>query len=753
MSQLSTPMWVFDVDSHKIWWANESGLKFWRASSNSDLSARDFSSDSLSVRDRLASVVDPGASQTATLDTWTLYPDGTAKSVMLSMQPVKIEDNRDAILIEMLQEFTSVAEDVSLRLIEAVRGTALMITTVSLDGRIMDQNPAAFACYGILKSDEAESNYLSERFVNPTDVKRILDAASSNTAVTWKAPVHTLQGPKTHLVSTRRARDPLTAEPTVLISEEDITELAHLYDQQISKTKRLEDVLAKSSGRLRMFEDRIQRALQVAAIWDWDIATDRLFFSENFVRLLGYEPDEFRFFLRENRFEGIVQPDDYRAHTVMLKRILENPHKPISMEMRFVTKSGDLLWFQVEGKCFCDAAGVPKRTAGLLTNITVKKQLEQQLLTSQRLEAIGQLTGGIAHDFNNLLTVIQGNVQLLEEIGEIDKGLIGEIERAVRSGADLTRHLLAFARKQSLNPKAVSVTSLVDEMYKTLLRILSETVDITINGQDGLWRVYADGAQTEAAILNVALNARDAMPNGGELTIRCENVMVKAASNTPLTTGEYVKISVTDTGTGMSPEDASRAVEPFFTTKEVGKGSGLGLSMVLGFSRQSGGDLQITSLLGEGTTVSIFLPRADQNAQQDIPAVAPAISKGNGEHVHILEDDLQVQRALSKLTHSLGYKISTSSEADEALEAARKHTDISVFLIDVVLPGGKSGVDFALEVLEQCPEAKLILMSGYPKSHLMHDITKEMNFQFLPKPFDRTALSKALSAGVNADAS
>ena len=384
----------------------------------------------------------------------------------------------------------------------------------------------------------------------------------------------------------------------------------------------------------------------------------------------------------------------------------------------------------------------------MLTDITRKKQLEAKLVASQKLEAIGQLTGGIAHDFNNLLTIIQGNVELLQELGQADETITSEVVNAVQRGAELTRHLLAFSGKQTLDPAPLDIAHLLTRMRGTLLRVLSEAIETVFRAPDDLWAAFADAAQTEAALLNIALNARGVMAKGGTLTIKAENLVInqgEAPHALSLPSGDYVKISVTDTGSGMSKDVIAKAFEPFFTTKEVGKGSGLGLSMVLEFSQQSGGDAQIESTVGTGTTISIFLPRAQEVLLPEVPKVVYAPPKGNGEHIHILEDNAQVMSALRRLATSLGYTVSSSMTVDLALNAAQQDSSVVVFLIDVILPGGRSGVDFALELLKVRPDAKLILMSGYPDGELVRDITQSFQFGFLPKPFSRSDLADALA--------
>jgi len=747
LMSFSAPMWIFDTDSFRICWANTSGLAFWNASSIEDLGQREFSGDSEYVKDRLSVISRTLLERDSYIDIWTLYPDNEPTHVKLQFSRVELEDDRAHLLIEVVENLSMPLDVEGLRMLEATRATSSMITMMSLDGHVLMQNPAALKCYGPSPPPNSDSTDLQLRLLSAYDLEQVRDVVSQNKISRLDAKVRTCDGQRTHSITVQRGRDPVSGNPVILLSEDDISELSSLYRSQKQEATRLKKTVAENTDQLQREKGRIDRALEVAAIWDWDIAADKLYFSPNFMHLLQYEPTEFIQKLRTERFQGILHPDDYIDYQPVLADILNNPDKPISHEMRFVTKSGEYLWIQIEGKCFCEDKGKPVRTAGLLTNITPKKQIEATLLASQKLEAIGQLTGGIAHDFNNLLTVILGNAQLLEELGTPHKKLTTAIVGAVECGAELTRHLLAFARKQSLNPEPVEIAQLSTKMCTTLFRILSETIAIVYRGQDDLWYAFADAAQLEAALLNIALNARDAMPSGGTITLLTENVTVhRDDANAPamLAPGDYVRISISDTGTGMTPDTRLKAFDPFFSTKDVGQGTGLGLSMVLGFSQQSGGTTQIWSESGVGTTVSVFLPKAQvQKTKNNVIAEAAPLL-GHGERIHILEDNEEVRNIVSEMIVSLGYQISTSDTVAEALIVANQNSNIDVFIVDVILPGGQSGIDFASEVLKTNPKANLILVSGYPEAQLMRDITRHMDFVFLPKPFSRAQIAKVL---------
>lgn len=752
LHNLSTPVWIFDVDRHHIWWANVQGLAFWKAASVQEIQKRDFSTDSATVQERLSQIVELASGETQITDTWTLYPDGNPQTVVLSFQPVEIEDQFKGVLIELVQVLDRDGADDTWRLLEAARATSLIMTTFSLDGNLLAQNPASLACYGASGTDHTGLTALEARFQDRSVAQKVLESVVSNQTANWEAEVLTATGVKIHSLSVRKGRDPITGDFVTVLCEEDVTQHALLRRLQQSEKEEMKQEVAQSYEMLRVSQERYELAVQTAGIWDWDIVEDKLFMSPNFMNALGYSKEEFREILRSQSFVGILHPDDVEKYQSQVTEHLDNPTKPLSYEVRFISKSNDVLWYHCQGQCVLDNEGRASRSAGLLTDISQRKQLEATLLVSQRMEAVGQLTGGIAHDFNNLLTVIQGNAELLAELEQEHSDLVEEIVRAVRRGADLTRHLLAFAGKQTLIPKSINLAHLIAPMKKTLLRTISEMITIEVKVSDNLWNVQADPTQLEAAILNMALNARDAMPLGGTITIVCENTSIDTTSeytDLDLADDQYVKISVTDTGQGMTKETRMKAFEPFFTTKGVGKGSGLGLSMVQGFSRQSRGTVSIRSDYGHGTTVSVFLPRSEHIQLPVVLATGTQIVLGNQEHVHILEDDQYVQDAVSKLVRALGYQVTTSNDVVQALRWVEQNQKADLYLIDVMLPGGKSGVDFAQILKKRQPNAKVLFMSGYPENQLAKNRNSGSNVDCISKPFEKHHLSKAIASALD----
>lgn len=385
-------------------------------------------------------------------------------------------------------------------------------------------------------------------------------------------------------------------------------------------------------------------------------------------------------------------------------------------------------------------------------DISERKQNEDQLRQAQRMEAVGQLTGGVAHDFNNLLAVLMGNLELalmrLPHNNDLTP-LLGTAIKAAERGAALTAHLLAFSRRQNLAPAPTDINELSDRVLELARRTLGEAVQIDFRPQDNLWQAKIDAARLENALLNLALNARDAMPDGGTISVTTYDLRHAEDADgdwVALDDGDYVVIEVQDTGIGMSRDVAEKAFEPFFTTKEVGQGSGLGLSMVYGFVKQSGGHTDIRSFPGKGTTVRLFLPRSNVTAggeleDRDVDVEA----EGTGETVLIVEDDPDVRQSTVSIVENLGYKTLEFDNAEAALGSLEDGVDVNLVLSDVVLGRGMNGVVLANQVREKFPCTKVLLMSGYAAETVAQDGEAGGAHELLLKPFKITDLRDKIS--------
>jgi CheY-like chemotaxis protein len=374
------------------------------------------------------------------------------------------------------------------------------------------------------------------------------------------------------------------------------------------------------------------------------------------------------------------------------------------------------------------------------------------------MEAIGNLTGGLAHDFNNLLGVIIGNLDMAKSNGGLspeDAELVADAADAALRGAELTRRLLAFARRQKLDPTDIAINDLVGGIVGLIRRTLGEDISIVTDLAESVWSVHADPAQLEAAVVNLATNARDAMPNGGRLLISTGNHHLDAdyaALHTELIPGDYAMIQVTDTGTGIAPEALDRIFEPFFTTKDQGKGTGLGLSMVFGFIKQSGGHINVYSEPGRGTTFRLYLPRLHADGAVEAAEASPVAAPetwGGSETVLLVEDNEAMRRVARRQLEVLGYRVLEAGEAAAALEILTGDR-IDLLFSDIVMPGGVSGFDLARSAIARWPHLKVLLTSGFPEARLNGSSDAIAGIRLLSKPYRRDDLARALRESLDA---
>jgi len=383
-------------------------------------------------------------------------------------------------------------------------------------------------------------------------------------------------------------------------------------------------------------------------------------------------------------------------------------------------------------------------------DLTEKHAAEAQFRQAQKMEAVGQLTGGIAHDFNNILTVITGTVGILAD-AVADRPQLAAItkmiDEAAERGASLTKHLLAFARKQPLQPREVDVNALILETQKLLQPTLGEQIEIAPLLAADAWTALVDPGQLTTALLNLALNARDAMPAGGKLALETNNVYLDegyANMHSEVTVGNYVMIAVSDTGSGIPAADLEKVFDPFFTTKEVGKGTGLGLSMVFGFVKQSNGHIKIYSEEGHGTTVKVYLPRATGLHQTTAELSASPRIEGGHEVVLIVEDDALVRRYVITQIESLGYTTLEARNAAEALDAIGNAATIDLLFTDVIMPGSMNGRQLVDEALKRRPSLKTLFTSGYTENAIVHHGRLDSGVLLLAKPYRKSDLARMI---------
>ena len=484
-------------------------------------------------------------------------------------------------------------------------------------------------------------------------------------------------------------------------------------NSDITVLKRAQTELATREAHLRSILDTVPEAMIV--INESGCVTS---FSAAAAQLFGYRPEEV---IGQNI--KMLMPEPYRAeHDAYIGRYLNTGEARIIGYGRLVkglTKDGAILPIELAvGEARANGQRI---FTGFIRDLSSRQRMEEELRQAQKMEAIGQLTGGLAHDFNNLLTVITGNLEMLDSRlnDPAERELVKEAQDAAEDGAKLTAQLLAFGRRQPLNPKPADISQLVANFADLLRRTLGESVELRIVVTGSAHLAVVDASQFQNAILNLAINARDAMPRGGRLTIEISNVRLDAdyAQMYPeVRTGPYVLIAFTDTGVGMSAEVRQRAFEPFFTTKPTGLGTGLGLSMVYGFVKQLGGNIQLYSELGRGTSVRVFLPVAEP-AQKLLDGAPRAVDGGamphGSETILVVEDDARVRRVAVARLRSLGYQVVEAENGAAAMAALKGRPEIAMIFTDVVMPGGMSGDELAEAALTMRPDIKVLFTSGY----------------------------------------
>ena len=460
-------------------------------------------------------------------------------------------------------------------------------------------------------------------------------------------------------------------------------------------------------------------------------------------RIKGYAAEEIigrhfsQFYTEEDRREGVPE------------RALETARRTGKYESEGwrVRKDGTQFWANVVIDAIHNGAGELIGFAKITRDLTERKAAEEQLRQAAKMEAIGQLTGGVAHDFNNLLTAIIGNLEMLASrlpAGEPVRRYAESALRAACRGSRMTEQLLVFSRRQEVRSEIVSISVLMRETLMLCQRTTGEGIEIDLRLQEDVWPCRIDPGEFGAAVLNLAANARDAMNRLGRLTLRTENVTTRTLSGAELAAGDYVVFSVSDTGCGMSPEVLERAVEPFYTTKEVGKGTGLGLSQVYGFAKQSGGATRIESKIGMGTTVRVYIPRAKGHPAYDIALNESTAEVPTGAAtILVVEDDADVQEMIVGMLSDLGYRTLVATTGPEALAMLERESSVDLLFTDMVMPADMSGTELARRASRLRPGLKVLLSSGYTREETQFR-PAHTEFPFVAKPYRPTTLAKKL---------
>jgi PAS domain S-box-containing protein len=533
---------------------------------------------------------------------------------------------------------------------------------------------------------------------------------------------------------------------TALADDDGAVDLVVSSGIDITERKRAEDELRRQEERYRTLVEQLPLVIYVDRL---DEVSSNVYTSPQVASILGYDSAEWQD--NPNLFVELLHPDDRERVLAEHARVRDGGQR-LETEYRLVARDGRAVWFRDGGIVLRGESGEPRYLQGYLLDITKEKdsaeeraRLEEQLRQSQRMEAVGRLAGGIAHDFNNLLTAIQGYGDLaLARLAEEDdlRHELDEIRRAADRAAQLTRQLLAFGRRQMLQPVVLDLNAIVSDMESMLRRLIGEDVELVTVLEPTLGTVRADPSQLQQVLMNLVVNARDAMPRGGRLTVETWNAEITHGAmreRVALQPGDYAILSVSDTGSGMAPDVRERIFEPFFTTKEAGDGSGLGLATVYGIVKQSGGYIWVDSAPGAGTSFRIYLPMDGGAVEVPVERAEPAPSRGD-ETVLLAEDEESVRTMVRRVLEEQGYTVLAAASGREALDLAHGHTGvIDLVLTDVVMPGMDGG-ELVEAVRRLRPKVRSICMSGYAEGAVRPETLGETTF--LQKPFSPSALTR-----------
>jgi PAS domain S-box-containing protein len=737
--QSPVPMWVFDRATLNFVDVNAAACRHYGYTRDEILALAVTDMRPAEDVERFAAVVREAKAGPVSIGRWRhKVKSGALIIVDVNWTPLELKGR--ACMLAVLRDVTEqVRAEAALREVEArfksvVQHAPLAFTIKDKEGRYQFCNDVAQKILGV-----ADDSYIGKT------VRDIFGAAGAATEAEERKVVETGQPSISEVdLAGRPIEHALVVKFPIRDAGGAIVALGG-FAVDLTGQHRAEQALLTSERRMSRIVDLVQEA-----IWIHDKGTI-MFANPAAARLFGTgDPAE----LIGKSIFPFLHPAD-RAWAQERTKSLIADHLPlVPVEMRINGFDGK------ERVAELQAVPLPQRdemgnekvlAIASGRDVTAQRQAERQLLQAVKMEAVGQLTGGIAHDFNNLLTIIIGSLDL--DRAQVPAELRNTLDQALRAaerGAALTHRLLAFSRQQTLQPGKIDCNKLVGGMSDLLRRTLGEQIEIGLQLAPDLKPALADQVQVETALLNLAINARDAMPNGGKLLLETGNATLDedyVLQNPDATCGDFVMIAVSDTGKGMSPEVLAHAFEPFFTTKEVGKGTGLGLSMIYGFAKQSGGHVRIYSEVGLGTTVRLYLPRfRAADAALDEPAAAPAVKpgQGGGETILAVEDDPRVRKLVLQQLDSLGYKVIEAGTGAEALKIIDSDLPIDLLFTDVVMPGGMNGKDLADAARRKRPGLKVLFTSGYAEGSMPHRGALDPGIRMLSKPYRKAALAEKI---------
>ncbi len=622
-------------------------------------------------------------------------------------------------------------EELKLRL--ALERSSDTIFLTAPDGRITYVNPAFERLYG----------FTSGEAIGKTP--RLLKSGSQDASFYERLWAKLLAKEVVSVEMINRAKDGrlvhVEASANPIIDDQGSTIGFMAIQRDITERRQMEERLRQSEDALRQSEEQYRGLFDSSPVPTWVFDTETMRFlavNETAVRHYGYSRDEF---LRMKVTE--IRSAEDATRLTELARSARPGVIPYGI-WRHRRKDGTAIDADITGQTF--ETGNRRAMIVYAQDVTTQRLLEEQFRQAQKMEAVGRLAGGVAHDFNNLLSVILSYASMTVSSLPADSPLredIGEVERAALRAAELTGQLLAFSRRQVLQPRVVDLNESLAKMERMLRRLLGEDVELAIVGTPSLWKVKVDPGQIEQVVMNLAVNARDAMPSGGRLTIETDNVMldeVYARAHPGTAPGPHVMMAVSDDGVGMDEATRRHIFEPFFTTKEVGRGTGLGLSTVLGIVQQSGGSIWVYSEVGKGTTFKLYFPRSEQVAEEIRHRSSGAPRLHRGETILLAEDEEQVRHLVRSILVRNGYQVLAASTPAEAIDLAERHTgQIHLLLTDLVMPG-MDGRKLARRMISSRPDVKVLYVSGYTGQVLVSHGALDEGVAFLQKPITPGAL-------------
>ena len=600
----------------------------------------------------------------------------------------------------------------------------------TIEGKLLDCNPAFAHMFGYTREELLRTPMDALYFGGVTErTKRIYEDRSSTPQMPRETCFRRKDGSAIWVVQNagfEKQRDGSEVFEGTLI---DITD-SKLTNIAIENWKRRYDAVVLASGQI---------------IYDCDLTSRQTTFGGALQEILGYSPEEFA--VNPEAWCNLIHPEDLQRYLDTMERAVESSN-PFDFEYRVRHKDGSYRNMREQGRVALESGDTAKHLVSSIADITERRALEAQLRQAMKMEAVGRLAGGVAHDFNNLLTVITGYSELLLE-SDAPKGALArerteQISAAAQRAASLTRQLLAFSRQQVLQPRKLNLNTVVSDLDKMLRRLIGEDIEVKTTMAENLGLVEVDPNQIEQVLLNLAVNARDAMPTGGLLTLETANVRLDdsyRAQHNYVVPGDYVRLTVSDTGVGMDAEVRARIFEPFFTTKEAGKGTGLGLSTVYGIVKQSGGYIEVYSEPGRGTSFKIHFPRVVQSADDTGKKPhAPADMRGS-ETILLVEDNEQLRELAALVLTARGYRVFSAASIEEVESICKlERRKIDLLLTDVVMPR-LSGTEIARYVTQRRPGIRVLYMSGYTADTTVHHGVLEQGVAFLQKPFTPTTLA------------